>query len=92
MGTSRFWGQKSLRFDDSLETVLSADMSTAFGAQSTWRQLVDLIGRGRAAASDAAIARLRLIRGDVPPMVRSASARGLVFASPPLPLVAVFAG
>ncbi|MGK0491477.1 MAG: signal transduction histidine kinase [Sphingomonas echinoides] len=91
MGTSRFWGQKSLRFDDSLETVLSADMSTAFGAQSTWRQLVDLIGRGRAAASDAAIARLRLIRGDVPPMVRSASARGLVFASPPLPLVAVFA-
>jgi signal transduction histidine kinase len=80
-----------LRFDDSLETVLSAEMSTAFGAQSTWRQLVDLIGRGRASASDDAIARLRMIRGDVPPPVRSASARGLAAANPPLALVALFA-
>ncbi|MFZ5794654.1 MAG: sensor histidine kinase, partial [Pseudomonadota bacterium] len=80
-----------MRFDDSLETVLSAEMSTAFGAQSTWRQLVDLIGRGRAAASEDAIARLRMIRGDVPPLVRSASARGLAFATPPFPLVALFA-
>lgn len=80
-----------MRFDDSLETVLSAEMSTAFGAQSTWRQLVDLIGRGRAAASEEAIARLRTIRGDVPPLVRSASARGLAFATPPFPLVALFA-
>ena len=80
-----------MRFDDSLETVLSAEMSTPFGAQSTWRQLVDLIGRGRVSASDAAIARLRAIRGDVPPPVRTASARAVATASPPAALVALFA-
>lgn len=70
-------------------------MSSSFGAQSTWRQLVDLIGRGRvsgnASANDAAIARLRMIRGDVPPPIRAASARALAFAMPPVDLVAVFA-
>lgn len=80
-----------MRFDDSLETVLSADMSSPFGAQSAWRQLVDLIGRGRAPANEAAIARLRAIRGDVPPPVRAASARALAFATPPAELVALFA-
>lgn len=80
-----------LRFDDSLETVLSAEMSSPFGAQSTWRQLVDLMGRGRVPANDAAIRRLRAIRGDVPPPVRAASARALAFATPPADLVAVFA-
>ena len=49
-------GRRDVRFDDSLGTVLSADMSTPFGAQATWRQLVDLLGRGRVIASDAAIA------------------------------------
>ena len=66
-------------------------MSSPFGAQSTWRQLVDLIGRGRVSANDAAIARLRMIRGDVPPPIRAASARALAFARPPVGLVAVFA-
>lgn len=80
-----------MRFDDSLETVLSAEMSSSFGAQSTWRQLVDLIGRGRAGASGHAIARLRAIRDDVPPPVRAASARALAFATPPAGLVALFA-
>ena len=80
-----------LRFDDSLETVLAAEMSSPFGAQSTWRQLVDLIGRGRVAASETAIARLRMIRGDVPPPVRAASARALAAATPPAALVALFA-
>ena len=80
-----------MRFDDSLETVLSAEMSSPFGAQSTWRQLVDLIGRGRVPASDAAISRLRMIRGDVPPPVRTASARAVAFATPPAALVALFA-
>ena len=37
------WG--SLRFDDSLDTVLGADIATPFGAQSMWRQVTDLIGR-----------------------------------------------
>ncbi len=80
-----------MRFDDSLETVLAADMSNAFGAQSGWRQLVDLIGRGRAPASAEAIARLRAIRPLVPAPIRSASARALAFANPPAALVALFA-
>lgn len=80
-----------MRFDDSLETVLSAEMASPFGAQSTWRQLVDLIGRGRIAASGTAIARLRTIRADVPPPVRGASARALAAARPPAALVALFA-
>jgi signal transduction histidine kinase len=84
-------GSAALRFDDSLETVLSAEMSSPFGAQSTWRQLVDLIGRGRVSASEAAIARLRMIRGDVPPPVRASSARALMAANPPAALVALFA-
>lgn len=80
-----------MRFDDSLDTVLTADMSTAFGAQTAWRQLVDLIGRGRAPASDVAIARLRSIRPQVPATIRAASARALAFARPPAPLVRLFA-
>lgn len=79
-----------MRFDDSLGTVLSADMSTPFGAQSAWRQLVDLIGRRRVPASAGALARLRAIRREVPPPVRAASARGLAFADPPAALVRLF--
>lgn len=80
-----------MRFDDSLDTVLTADMSTPFGAQSAWRQLVDLIGRGRAPASEMAITRLRSIRQQVPLSVRAASARALAFAHPPAALVRLFA-
>jgi signal transduction histidine kinase len=80
-----------LRFDDSLETVLSADMSTPFGAQSAWRQLVDLIGRRRVPVSPAAITRLKMIRTLVPPPVRAASARSLSYADPPAELVHLFA-
>ena len=84
-------GTVDLRFDDSLETVLTADMSTPFGAQTAWRQLVDLIGRGRAPASEMAMARLRSIRPQVPSPIRAASARALAFARPPAPLVRLFA-
>lgn len=80
-----------MRFDDSLETVLAGDVTTPIGAQSAWRQLVDLIGRGRAPASAAAIDRLRALRADVPPPVRAASARALAFARPPAALVRLFA-
>jgi signal transduction histidine kinase len=80
-----------VRFDDSLETVLAADMSSPFGAQSAWRQLVDLIGRRRVPASPAAIARLRAIRSLVAPPVRAASARAVAQADPPAALVALFA-
>lgn len=81
----------ALRFDDSLETVLSADMSTPFGAQSTWRQLVDLVGRRRAKADPATIAQLRALRAHVPAAVRAASARALAYADPPAALVRLFA-
>ncbi|MGY4396114.1 signal transduction histidine kinase [Sphingomonas sp. UYAg733] len=84
-------GAPGLRFDDSLETVLSADMSTPFGAQSAWRQLVDLIGRRRVPADSAAIARLQALRAQVSPPVRAASARSLAFTDPPAALVKLFA-
>ncbi|WP_426254806.1 histidine kinase dimerization/phospho-acceptor domain-containing protein [Sphingomonas sp. DC2300-3] len=80
-----------MRFDDSLKTVLSADMDSGFGAQSAWRQLVDLMGRGRIAADEPGLARLRLLRQAVPLAVRSASARALAFATPPAALVGLFA-
>ncbi|WP_226341761.1 histidine kinase dimerization/phospho-acceptor domain-containing protein [Sphingomonas sp. NIC1] len=80
-----------MRFDDSLKTVLSADMDSGFGAQSAWRQLVDLMGRGRIAADEPGLARLRMLRQAVPLQVRSASARALAFATPPAPLVGLFA-
>ncbi|WP_200910121.1 sensor histidine kinase [Sphingomonas sp. Leaf38] len=80
-----------MRFDDSLKTILAADMATGFGAQSAWRQLVDLMGRGRAAVDEPAIARLRLLRQAVPLEVRAASARALAFARPDAKLVGFFA-
>ncbi|WP_174284682.1 HAMP domain-containing histidine kinase [Sphingomonas bacterium] len=80
-----------MRFDDSLKTILSADATTGFGAQSAWRQLVDLAGRRRIADIDAAIARLGMLRGSVPVAVRAASGRALAFANPPALLVGFFA-
>jgi len=66
-------------------------MSTPFGAQSTWRQLVDLIGRRRVPPSPGALAKLRAIRAHVPLPVRAASARGVAIADPPAALVLLFA-
>ena len=80
-----------MRFDDSLKTVLSADMESGFGAQSAWRQLIDLMGRARIPADETSLARLRLLRQAVPLAVRSASARALAFAQPPAALIGFFA-
>ena len=80
-----------MRFDDSLKTVLSADMESGFGAQSAWRQLTDLMGRGRVPADAASLDRLRGLRATVPVAIRAASARALAFARPPAALVAFFA-
>ncbi|WP_256731205.1 HAMP domain-containing sensor histidine kinase [Sphingomonas sp. dw_22] len=80
-----------MRFDDTLETVLAADLNTPYGVHSAWRQLVDLIGRRRVAADTRAMATLRAIRGQVSAPVRAASARALEFANPPAPLVRLFA-
>jgi len=76
-----------VRFDDTLETVLSGDISTPFGKASAWRQLVDLIGRRRVPADMRALSLLQSIRGDVPVAVRAASVRALELAQPPAPLV-----
>ncbi|MEG3151481.1 HAMP domain-containing sensor histidine kinase [Sphingomonas sp. ZT3P38] len=81
----------TLRFDDSLETVLAAETSTPLGAQSVWRQLVDLIARRHVPPGADAMARLRAIRLDVPLPVRAASARGAALADPPAALVQLFA-
>lgn len=80
-----------LRFDDTLETVLAADLGSPQAAQSAWRQLVDLIGRRRAPADARAMSVLRSIRAHVPVAVRVSSARALEFADPPAPLVRLFA-
>ncbi|MBX9701581.1 MAG: hypothetical protein K2X74_19255, partial [Acetobacteraceae bacterium] len=80
-----------MRFDDSLSTVLATDVSTPFGAQTAWRQLVDLVGRGRAAPTPETIARLRDLRARVPAKIRAASAKALTYATPPAPLVRLFA-
>lgn len=80
-----------MRFDDTLETVLAADVSTPFGKASAWRQIVDLIGRGRASADPRALDLLRDLRPQVSLTVRAASARGLELAHPPAALVALCA-
>ncbi len=76
-----------MRFDDTLETVLSADISTSFGKASAWRQIVDLIGRRRVPADARALALLESLRAEVPVAVRAASARSLEMAQPPVALV-----
>ncbi|APR55032.1 hypothetical protein BRX40_13305 [Sphingomonas koreensis] len=86
-GFSTGGNDKSVRFDDTLETVLAADVSTAFGKASAWRQLVDLIGRRRIPDDPRAIELLESIRGDVPLAVRITSARSLEMAEPPAALV-----
>ncbi|WP_425229600.1 histidine kinase dimerization/phospho-acceptor domain-containing protein [Sphingomonas sp.] len=80
-----------MRFDDSLATVLAADAAAGVGAQSAWRQLVDLVGRGRVPDIGAAIARLRDLRDDVPAAVRAASGRALAGVDAPAALVRFFA-
>ncbi|MET4898532.1 HAMP domain-containing sensor histidine kinase [Sphingomonadaceae bacterium jetA1] len=80
-----------MRFDDSLATILSADTATPFGAQTVWRQLVDLMGRGRVPADPALLDRLAALRDSVSDSTRAASARLLAFCHPPAPLVAFFA-
>lgn len=80
-----------MRFDDSLKTVLAADTASAFGAQSAFRQIVDLMGRGRIAPDEEILDRLRGLRDQVPAGMRAACARALALAAPPAPLVALFA-
>lgn len=79
-----------MRFDDSLDTVLAADMTGPAAIEWTWRQLVDLIGRRQSRVREDAIARLHAIRPQVTRDARLAAARGLERADPPAALVALF--
>jgi hypothetical protein len=80
-----------VRFDDSLSTVLAAETRSAFGAQSAFRQIVDLVARGRVAPGPELLGRLTALRPHVPAKVRAASARGLALAAPPAALIEFFA-
>lgn len=80
-----------VRFDDSLKTVLAADTSSAFGAGSAFRQIVDLIARRRADPAPEILEKLKDLRRRVPTPVRAASARALALVDPPAALVGFFA-
>lgn len=80
-----------MRFDDSLTTVLAFDTAQDMGARNAWRQLIDLIGRGRLELDDAMVSRLRSLRKQVPDMVRTATARWLATVSPTATAVGFFA-
>lgn len=80
-----------VRFDDSFETVLASDVDSGVAAQSAWRQIVDLVARGRAPFDDRARHRLESIRARVPRAIRVASVQALEAASPPAALIAFLA-
>ncbi|MBM3927959.1 MAG: HAMP domain-containing histidine kinase [Sphingomonadales bacterium] len=80
-----------MRFDDVLGTVRTIDLASPQAAQAAWRQIVDLVGRGRAPADDWALVTLRDIRDRVPLTARAASARALYGARVPAALVRLLA-
>jgi signal transduction histidine kinase len=76
-----------VRFDDTLGTVLAARLDTPAARAAAWRQIVDLVGRGRVAPDPAALDLLEAHRSSVALDVRASSARALFGARPPLELV-----
>ena len=86
--TNKGW---QLRFDDVLGTVRNIDLTAPAAASAAWRQIVDLVGRGRAPADEWAVSTLTSIRDRVPPETRAASARALFGATPPAALVTLLA-
>lgn len=71
--------------------MLTTDAGTALGAQAAWRQIIDLVGRGRAPADAATMAALADLKDRVPAATRAASARALYGMQPPAALVALLA-
>lgn len=80
-----------MRFDDTLDTVLAAGLDTPIAAQAGWRQLVDLVARGRIPADARAMTALMELKDQVPLTVRAASARATAGARPPAALVRLLA-
>lgn len=77
-----------MRFDDSFETVLASDVDSGIAAQSAWRQIVDLVARGRVPFDDRARDKLESLRTRVPRAIRVASVQTLESATPPAALIA----
>lgn len=80
-----------MRFDDSLATVLSAATASAEDVETAWRQIVDLIGHGRAPADAALLDGLRVLGVRVSATARTAAARALADADPPVDLILLLA-
>lgn len=82
---------KCVRFDDSFETVLASDVDSGIAAQSAWRQIVDLVARGRVPFDDRAREKLESLRTRVPRAIRVASVQTLESATPPAALIGYLA-
>ncbi|MCH4892667.1 sensor histidine kinase [Sphingomonas sp. SFZ2018-12] len=80
-----------MRFDDTFATVLATDLSHSLARETAWRQLVDLIARGRAPLDDGTLGLLHDLHREMPESVRAAGGRMLQLARPPAPLVRLFA-
>ncbi|HEX6218766.1 MAG TPA: histidine kinase dimerization/phospho-acceptor domain-containing protein, partial [Sphingomicrobium sp.] len=85
-----------MRFDDRLTTVLAQPAEDAHDRAVRWRQLVELLARGRGnldsdAARDA-IEQVRAHAQTIPEPVRAAAARAVSGLQLPIELIAVFAG
>ena len=85
-----------MRFDDRLTTVLAQPAEDAHDRAVRWRQLVELLARGRGSLdTDAARHALDEVRehsSSIPEPVRAAAARAVAGIKLPTELIAVFAG
>jgi hypothetical protein len=84
----------SLHFDDRLQTLLDAPVADARDRAVRWRQLVDLLARGKASDGAMHAAALELVRREafaVDEEVRAATLRAIAGLSMPADLLAVLA-
>ena len=82
-----------MRFDDRLATVLAQSADSESERQALWRQLTDLLAQepGDAPSRQAAFARLREWRNDMPEQVRRSAAAALAWQELPDDLILFFA-
>lgn len=82
-----------MRFDDRLATVLAQSAESDAERQALWRQLTDLLAQepDDAPSRDAAFARLRDWRGEMPEQVRRSAAAALAWQELPDDLILFFA-
>jgi len=84
-----------VRFDDMLATVLARPAERPVDRVAQWRQLLDLLAQHRPGSDPnlarEALARLQVLRRDVPVQIRRETASGFAGRSIPAPLVAFLA-